>query len=310
MRPLPSMSFPQVMLAASTAFSVFSLPAANAFQQQLLSPLSTSPSSVNLLGELHPAPRPLITTAAAAHSLFGRKHPVSFVKRKQSSFPDTRFHFSTVKASVTPIDAEITTSATTATEQNSSQRGGLLQSIDNIGLNLKPLAIRAHERSLEYSSNNNNIFPTNGISSEKDVKKSQIKSILFSLQSCTLWTLYLFYRAYRGFFVILPAVFREVFRKLEESQVVVDAFGDDENENSAKVEGDADFTSKEPMRLRTRITISVLSSVLTLSYVISGGLRVLGKFIRTFTSTTSVESSLEAAADEVVKNEDKLRKMK
>jgi len=92
--------------------------------------------------------------------------------------------------------------------------------------------------------------------------------------------------------------------------VVVDAFGDDENENSAEGEGDVDFTSKEHMRLRTRITISVLSSVLTLSYVISGGLRVLGKFIRTFTSTTSVESSLEAAADEVVKNEDKLRKMK
>jgi hypothetical protein len=31
-----------------------------------------------------------------------------------------------------------------------------------------------------------------------------------------------------------------------------------------------------------------------------------GKFIQTFTNTTSFESSLEAAADEMVENEDKL----
>lgn len=31
-----------------------------------------------------------------------------------------------------------------------------------------------------------------------------------------------------------------------------------------------------------------------------------GKFIKTFTNTSSVESSLEAAADEMVDNEDKL----
>jgi hypothetical protein len=33
-----------------------------------------------------------------------------------------------------------------------------------------------------------------------------------------------------------------------------------------------------------------------------------GKFIKTFTNTTSFESSLEAAADEMVKNEDTLKK--
>lgn len=32
----------------------------------------------------------------------------------------------------------------------------------------------------------------------------------------------------------------------------------------------------------------------------------VGKFIQTFTNTTSVESSLEAAADEMADNEDKL----
>lgn len=35
-----------------------------------------------------------------------------------------------------------------------------------------------------------------------------------------------------------------------------------------------------------------------------------GKFMKTFTSTTSVESSLQAAADEVELNEDLLRRNK
>jgi hypothetical protein len=51
--------------------------------------------------------------------------------------------------------------------------------------------------------------------------------------------------------------------------------------------------------------------MVTFTYVLSGGLRVVGKFIKTFTITTSIESSLEAAADEVVSNENILReKMK
>jgi hypothetical protein len=84
----------------------------------------------------------------------------------------------------------------------------------------------------------------------------------------------------------------------------------------------------------------MLSGMLTLSYVVSGALRVLGelliywalfiltstftkktthlfcrshtgKFIKTFTNTTSIESSFEAAAEEVVVNENRLReKMK
>ena len=37
---------------------------------------------------------------------------------------------------------------------------------------------------------------------------------------------------------------------------------------------------------------------------------ISGKFMKTFTSTTSVESSLQAAADEVELNEDKLRRNK
>lgn len=178
------------------------------------------------------------------------------------------------------MDAEISQSTFPSSSNSTPSKGGLLQSIDNIGLNLKPLALRAHERSLEYSTANTNAV--NGMSQQQDQKqKSQMKSILYSLQSCTLWMSYLFYRAYRGFFVILPAVFREVFRKLEESRVVVDAFDDDDDKNDEKeyaVRGQLEEEQvPEPMKLRTRITITVLSSVLTLSYVVAGALRVLGE---------------------------------
>jgi len=124
---------------------------------------------------------------------------------------------------------------------------------------------------------------------------------------------YIIYRGYRGFFVILPAVFKEVYRQLDESSLVIDVYGDDSNDNEEKeyaVNSNADNKQQEeqqPIRWRTRLTISVLSAMLTLSYVVSGALRVLGSFIKSFTNTLSVESSLEAAADEVAINEDKLR---
>jgi len=114
---------------------------------------------------------------------------------------------------------------------------------------------------------------------------------------------YIIYRGYRGFFVILPAVFKEVYRQLDESSLVIDVYGDDNDEVQEK----SAQQEQEPIRWRTRLTISVLSAMLTFSYVVSGALRVLGSFIKSFTNTLSVESSLEAAADEVAINEDKLR---
>lgn len=97
---------------------------------------------------------------------------------------------------------------------------------------------------------------------------------------------------------------------------MIDAYNDDDDDVSSSsvvgggvgVGGSNEVEESKPLRWRTRITISILSSILTLSYVVSGALRVLGKFIKTFTNTTSFESSLEAAADEMVKNEDTLKK--
>lgn len=163
-----------------------------------------------------------------------------------------------VDSETKPYQAEETSTINGIGLENSST--SLLQSIDKLGMQLKPLALEAHNKSADIRALNvNGASPSQG---------GMLRSILYSMKSNVLWMLYIVYRGYRGFFVILPAVFREVFRQLEESNVAVDAFSDD---NQGPKE-------PQPMRLRTRMTVSILSGILTLSYVVSGAFRVLGKF--------------------------------
>ena len=241
------------------------------------------------------------------------------------------------------VDAEMVTSSTSTS---------FLRAVDSFGMKLKPWALSAYQRSLSYSNNEKSIngeedTATGGEDDKQRMKRtSNFKSILCRIQSNILWILYILYRGYRGFFVILPAVFREVYAQLNESDLVVDVYGDEEmEEKEYAVNANASSSSSSslqkeqmPMKLRTRITISILSFILTLSYVVSGALRVLGeyvprvtvilqslihnthiihnhylfiivlgKFIKTFTNTASFESSFEAAAEEVIDNENKLR---
>ena len=62
---------------------------------------------------------------------------------------------------------------------------------------------------------------------------------------------------------------------------MIDAYNNDDVSNSGGVGGvggsNQVVEESKPLRWRTRITISILSSILTLSYVVSGALRVLGK---------------------------------
>lgn len=205
------------------------------------------------------------------------------------------------------VDAEVVGDPPSTPPSRTSS--SFLRALDAFGMKLKPWALSATGKSLKYST----------INGDADALPltDKVKSVLHKLEAIVLWVMYIVYRGYRGFFILLPAVFREVYRQLEESDLVVDVYGDDELEEkeyaaNANDRGESQkLQVREPMKLRTRITISILSMMVTLSYVVSGALRVLGKFIKTFTNTTSVESSLEAAAEEVVANENILReKMK
>ena len=219
---------------------------------------------------------------------------------------NSKLYSSTNSGGSTSSSSDTTSTEITKQSSASSSSTSFLSSIDNLGMKLKPWAVAAHEKSLEYSTNNNNNDDNVNCIEKKSpflIRYDKFKSITYSLKSSLLWMTYIIYRGYRGFFVILPAVFKEVYRQLDESSLVIDVYGDDNDEVQEK----SAQQEEQPIRWRTRLTISVLSAMLTLSYVVSGALRVLGSFIKSFTNTLSVESSLEAAADEVAINEDKLR---
>lgn len=272
----------------------------------------TRPTIMHSHRNLLPHSTPVsMSPSLASSKLFGTQSRSRQIRRHaNNSF--SQLHSSTPNggSSNNAMDAEIKDSeSSTSKTSSSSSSSSFLRAVDNFGMKLKPWALNAYEQSLEYPNDVNGTVDATG---KKIRRVNRVKSLVCKLQANILWMTYILYRGYRGFFVILPSVFKEVYRQLEESDLVVDVYGDDEEEEkeyavNPNANSNTQEKQKEPMRLRTRITISVLSMMLTLSYVVSGALRVLGKFIKTLANTTSVESSFEAAAEEVAVNEDKLR---
>lgn len=161
----------------------------------------------------------------------------------------------------------------------------LMERIDSAGMKLKPAAMEAKEQSIA-------------------AKDDRFKRILLTSKACILFTLFALYRAYRGFFVLLPAVFREVYAKMEtavQAPFVDEAELDENNRDVDPATG--------TVRFRTRFTVSVLAAIVTASYVITGIGRVVMKMFQTLTSTSSVKDSFEAAADEVLANEEAIENM-
>jgi hypothetical protein len=148
---------------------------------------------------------------------------------------------------------------------DSTASGSIWVKFNEAGMTLKPKAIAAATKRQAPST-------------------SMLQKVTYGLQSSVLYTLFLLYRAFRGFCVILPAVFQEVRRKLQ-TAMPEEAVEDDVDPTTGKV------------RLRTSLTISFLASIVTAKYMVMGVFRVLGKFIR--------GRSFAAAADEVtnVENE-------
>jgi len=163
----------------------------------------------------------------------------------------------------------------------------LLERMDEVGQKLKPMAIDAKDASVAAA----------------DVDKS--KAFLYTIKSCVLFGLFIAYRAYRGLFVLLPAVFRETYSKLESSSILAPFVDEDELDGASR-----DINPETgKVRFRTRATVAVLSMMITLSYVVSGAWRVLSMLFKTLLAKGSMKNSLEAAADEVLVNEDKIKKI-
>jgi hypothetical protein len=168
-----------------------------------------------------------------------------------------------------------------------------LQALDDLGRSLKGKAAAA-------SAN------TSGA-------KKQYQKYLYLLQSCLLYIAFILYRGYRGFFVILPAVFRETFSRLE-AAMDKSPFDDDDdvsdvNFYATSSGSSSDVTSSKRGKVaqwRTRVTVSVLSSIVIASYVLGGIGRVVVRMLNTIRTGKGVSESFAAAAEEQENNEIKL----
>jgi hypothetical protein len=168
---------------------------------------------------------------------------------------------------------------------------GLLVRLNDYGQSLKPKAIQVYFQAGQATKMN--------------------RRIGLKAKACLYWTLYIGYRGYRGFFVILPAVFREVYRKIE-TAVDFRVLDDDEDVSSAdtSARGPLDVNpTTGKVRWRTRITVSVLAGFVTLSYVVGGLARVVMKFVKTMLRTSSLLNSFSVAAEEVEGNESRLMRL-
>ena len=157
----------------------------------------------------------------------------------------------------------------------SSNGESALKIMDDAGQGLKPAAVQANSKAA--------LAETKG------------QRYLYLAKSCLLYAMFILYRGYRGFFVILPAVFRETFRKL---QTVVDEAPFDDNTDVVEQQ-----QQQQPMKLRTRVTVSFLAAIVTASYVVGGAIRVATTLIRSWKGS-GLAQSFAAAAIEQERNED------
>lgn len=159
----------------------------------------------------------------------------------------------------------------------------LFKLVDDAGQKLKPAAAQANAKAAALA-------------------ESPGRKYLYMAKSCLLYSAFILYRAYRGFFVILPAVFRETFRKLQDA---VDEAPFDETEMMAANDDDSrEEDVVRPMKLRTRMTVSVLAAIVTASYVVGGAIRVGTTLIRSAAVKGELMQSFAAAASEQERNED------
>lgn len=174
------------------------------------------------------------------------------------------------------IDAETSdptkeSESTSTTEDSTSNNKSLLTLLNEVGEKFKTMAQKSTAKGIE--------------------SKKQSTKILYAAKACLFYTLFIIYRTYRGFFVLLPATVRQVYHQME---VVMNTGNLDMIEND-----DTDTTTVKENSWRTKITVSLLTSVVTVSYICGGVLKLISKFIRTMLKTSNVTKSFEAAADEM-----------
>ena len=133
-----------------------------------------------------------------------------------------------------------------------------------------------------------------------------LRRLWFTIQSSFFYLLFILYRGYRGFFVLLPAVFQRVYAKLEIAMMDSELSLLSEDEEKDETALSTTTTTTSTTKWRTKATVSLMATIVTVSYVLGGILRMATSFVKTITKTSSVPKSLEAAAEEMSNQEGRL----
>jgi hypothetical protein len=208
---------------------------------------------------------------------------------------DTNDKDATKETEKTPSDeAVVDTTSMSSTDKSSDPavesstpgtEKSLLDLVNEIGNNFQVLAKRS---------------TTTGYES-----KGQSKKILYAAKACIYYTLFIIYRAYRGIFVLLPLTFRQVYRKMEAAMNTGNLSLEEIGFNES---GGGDMINNSS-KWRTKVTVSILTTVVTISYVVGGILKMATKFLRTIVKTSDVPKSFGAAADEVMDFEGRISRV-
>jgi len=213
---------------------------------------------------------PLRTTAA----------PFTLLKDAAAHFPEGSSGVDPSSSSSSDQQSSSSASSSNSMSSRSNKNKSLLRTIDDYGLGLKPKAVKANAKA--------------------SLAETKSERIPYMAKSCAYYALFILYRAYRGFFIIAPAIFRATCEKLE--SVVDEAPFDDYPSSDI-----AEKNKKYPWR--TRITVSILAAIVTTSYMVGGAIRVALKLIQSFLSSKDVPRSFQAAASEQERNEAKILRL-
>ncbi|GMH92483.1 hypothetical protein TrVE_jg6731 [Triparma verrucosa] len=205
------------------------------------------------------------------------------------------FHRRSTSRQGTQVEAD------TEIVQEAEKKESLMDKFDKWGLALKPMALKAKSDALESTQ--------------------KWMSYLFTVKFCGILCLFIAYRAYRGFFIILPQVFREVERKLSQTMNYAPFIDDDistvTNKIDARIRGEPsssdlaeDIDPKTGLiRPRTTITVTLLAGMVTACYMVRGALGVIVSLLKTGFMKKDIRKGFEAAADEVIANEGRIMRV-
>ena len=192
------------------------------------------------------------------------------------------------KQSATPTEDRDGSRSTTTTKS-------LVTLLNDIGNNFKSMAVTA---------------TTKGTASSEQSMK-----ILCAIKACLYYTLFILYRSYRGFFVLLPATIRRVYQQMNTVMTNnsdtsnLSMVAEDENEKGEDGTTKMTPAAATPPTWKTKVTVSLLTVVVTSSYLVGGVLQMATQFIRTIAHTSNVSKSFEAAADEMVDYEARISRV-